>query len=68
MRTNSIIKKQMCGRCVSDLRLYLLRVPNSFLSEQIDKGLSVGDIDLGYKPKKAYEDAAKEFRVNKAKY
>ena len=26
------------------------------------------DIDLGYKPKKAYDDAAKEFRVNKAKY
>ena len=32
--------------------------------EQIDKGLSEGDIDLGYKPKKAYEDAAKEYRVN----
>ena len=36
--------------------------------DQIDKGLSAGDIDLGYKPKKAYDDAAKEFRVNKAKY
>ena len=36
--------------------------------EQVDKGLSVGDVDLGYKPKKAFEDAAKEYRINKAKY
>ena len=36
--------------------------------EQEDEGRSQGDIVLGFKAKKAYEDAAKEFRVNKAKY
>ena len=36
--------------------------------EQVDEGVVQGDVILGFKARKAYEDASKEYRVNKAKY
>ena len=36
--------------------------------EQMDDGVVQGDVILGFKARKAYEDASKEYRVNKAKY